>query len=125
MILLALLTTAHDAEDSTTQALASDIRDARQLARETYETVSDVEGASSAHIPILVLAVVVALVVVIITAEVAAIADSDDAGGNPPPVLSPIRESTLRMPLAYPFQRHRDHWPPFEGVRVELGRGEA
>jgi hypothetical protein len=28
------------------------------------------------------------------------------------------------MPTTYPFRRVEDAWPPFEGVRVELGSGE-
>lgn len=40
---------------------------------------------------------------------------------NPPPILSVAKAVRLRMPTTYPFRRVEHAWPPFQGVRVELG----
>jgi len=34
---------------------------------------------------------------------------------------SPLRETMLELPLEYPFQRQNQSWPPFTGLRKELG----
>lgn len=43
--------------------------------------------------------------------------------GNPPPVLAPLKKSELEMPTKPPqrLPRNAAPWPPFTGVRVELG----
>lgn len=34
---------------------------------------------------------------------------------------SPLRLTLLQMPTTYPFKRDEQAWPPFTGVRKELG----
>lgn len=51
-----------------------------------------------------------------------AVASSRPTGSNPPPVIAPVLEDTLRMPTAYPFERTRTSWPPFIGHTFPLGR---
>lgn len=48
-------------------------------------------------------------------------------GPNPPPELSALKKADLGMPTEYPRRRqHRPApWPPFHGVRVELGGDRA
>jgi hypothetical protein len=43
--------------------------------------------------------------------------------GNPPPILAPLKKSELEMPTDPPrrLPRSAAPWPPFTGVRVELG----
>jgi len=45
------------------------------------------------------------------------------SGRNPPPVLAPLKKSELEMPTQVPSRLPRNvaPWPPFTGVRVELG----
>jgi len=34
---------------------------------------------------------------------------------------SPLKQANLRLPTTYPFERRAQAWPPFLGVRKELG----
>lgn len=51
------------------------------------------------------------------------LSSASSRSGNPPPVLAPLKKSELEMPTDPPrrLPRAAAPWPPFTGVRVELG----
>lgn len=70
-----------------------------------------------------VVALIVGEIVAITATELAAAGSSSVSSGNPPPVVSPLQESQLEYPTDVPerIERQTAPWPPFTGVRVELG----
>lgn len=75
-------------------------------------------------VAVLAVAGFTALIAIGITDFTSAIASATPTrSGNPPPVLAPLKKSELEMPTEPPARAHRNvaPWPPFTGVRVELG----
>ncbi len=79
-------------------------------------------------VPILMIVLTAVLGVFVVTEVSDSIPDiersnprNSSSKSNPPPILSVAKAVRLRMPTTYPFRRVDHAWPPFQGIRVELG----
>ncbi|WP_251342413.1 hypothetical protein [Haloplanus halophilus] len=52
-------------------------------------------------------------------------AHSPQYSTNPPPAISAIEKMNRRLPRQSPVTRCVVPWPPFEGVRVDLGENDT